>query len=190
MAVISAFISCIIVVVKLTRKSALMMKTHPKETITQSLTAMATSPLIITSLLNVTNNTSSSLTASMSGPSSIATTATAAPLPSSPPSILSSSNLASVFVDGENSQDSLEILVWQDEAGSLSYLKGESDLKSRKRIQDSLKDAPKARKGTSIVAVVDDTSTAHLFYLGGIILFLTYSWIRRQLESWRHVRRQ
>lgn len=165
MAVISAFISCIVVVVKLTRKSALMMKTHPKETITQSVTAMATSPLTLTSLLNVTNNTSSSLTASMSGPSSTTTTTTAAPLSSSPLSILSSSNLGSVFVDGENSQDSLEILVWQDEAGSLSYLNGES-LKSQKRIQDSLKDAPKAKKGTSMVAVADDTSTAHLFYLG------------------------
>ncbi|KAM0525624.1 hypothetical protein ACHAPE_000334 [Trichoderma viride] len=88
-----------------------------------------------------------------------------APLSSSPPSILSSSNLASVFVDGENSQDSLEILVWQDGSGSLSYLNGESDLKSQKRIQDSLKDAPKAKKGTSMAVVADDTSTAHLFYL-------------------------
>lgn len=166
MAVISAFISCIIVVVKLTRKSALMLKTHPKETITQSVTAMATSSLTLTSALDQTNSTSSSLTTSMSGPSSITTAATKAPLSSSSPSILSSSNLASVFVDGENSQDSLEILVWQDVAGSLSYLNGESDLKSQKRIEDSLQDAPKAKKGTSMAAVADDTSTAHLFYLG------------------------
>jgi hypothetical protein len=89
-----------------------------------------------------------------------------APLSSSPPSILSSSNLASVFVDGENSQDSLEILVWQDETGSLSSLNGESNLRSQKRIQDSLEDVPKAKKGTSMAAVADDTSTAHLFYLG------------------------
>lgn len=142
-----------------------MLKTHPKETITQSVTAMATSSLTLTSALNVTNSTSS-LTASMSGPSTITTTATKAPLSSSPPSILSSSNLASVFVDGKNSQDSLEILVWQDVAGSLSYLNGESDLKRKKRIEDSLKDAPKAKKGTSMAAVADDTSTAHLFYLG------------------------
>lgn len=167
MAVISAFISCIIVVMKLTRKSALMLKAHPKETITQSVTAMATSPLTLPSMLNATNRTSS-LTKSVSGPSSITTTATKAPLSSSMPSILSSSNLASVFVDGENSHDSLEILVWQDETGSLSYLNGESNFQGQKRIQDSLKDAPKAKKGTSLsswAAVVDDTSTAHLFYL-------------------------
>lgn len=165
MAVISAFISCIVVVVKLTRKSALMMKTHPRETITQSVTAMATSPITLTSVFNVTNGTHSSLTASMSGLSSTTTTATAAPLSSSPPPILSSSNLASVFVDGENSKDSLDILVWQDEAGYLSYLNGESSLKSQRRIEDLLEDAPKAKKGTSMAAVADDTNTAHLFYL-------------------------
>ncbi|PON20096.1 hypothetical protein TGAM01_v211047 [Trichoderma gamsii] len=125
---------------------------------------MATSPLTLPSMLNATNRTSS-LTTSVSGPSSITTTATKAPLSSSLPSILSSSNLASVFVDGENSHDSLEILVWQDETGSLSYVNGESNLQGQKRIQDSLKDAPKAKKGTSLAAVADDTSTAHLFYL-------------------------
>jgi hypothetical protein len=164
MAVASAFISCIIVVVKLTRKSALMMKTHPRETI-QSITAMATSLSTLPCVLNVTNNTSSSKTASRSGPLSLPATATAAPLSSSLPSILSSSNLASVFVDGDNREDSLELLIWQDEAGSLSYLNGESGLRNQRLIEDSLKDAPKAKKGTSMAAVVDENGTAHLFYL-------------------------
>ncbi|KAL7924837.1 hypothetical protein ACQKWADRAFT_286119 [Trichoderma austrokoningii] len=164
MAVVSAFISCIVVVVKLTRKSALMMKTRPQETVTQSLTALATSPLTLTSLLNVTNGTLS-LTASISGPSAITTTATAAPLSPSPSTILSSSNLASVFFDGESSEDSLEILIWQDEAGYLSYLNGDSNIRSPIRIEALLVDAPKAKKGTSMVAVADDSSTAHLFYL-------------------------
>lgn len=165
MTVISAFISCIVVVVKLTRKSALMMKTHPKETITQSVTAMVTSPITLTSVLNITNSTSSSLAISRSGLSSITTTASATFSPSSLLPILSSSNLASVFVDGENSKDSLEILIWQDGAGYLSYLDGESNLKGQKRIQDLLKDAPKAKNGTPMAGMADDTSIAHLFYL-------------------------
>lgn len=166
MAVVSAVISCIVVVVKLTRKSALMMKTHPQETITQSATAMVTSPLTLTGVLNMTNSTSLSLTTSMSGSSPTTTIASATPLSPSPSSILASSNLASVFVDGESSQDSLEILVWQDEAGYLSYLNGESDAKSQRRIAALLEDAPKAKRGTPVAAVADDTGTAHLFYLG------------------------
>ncbi|KAL6897208.1 hypothetical protein GGI43DRAFT_428894 [Trichoderma evansii] len=126
---------------------------------------MVTSPITLTGVFNVTNSSSSSSTISMSRPSSITTTASATTLSSSPSSILSSSNLASVFVDGENSEDSLEILIWQDETGSLSYLDGESNLKSRRRIDDLLKDAPQAKNGTPMAAVADDTTIAHLFYL-------------------------
>ncbi|KAK1248596.1 hypothetical protein MKX08_006816 [Trichoderma sp. CBMAI-0020] len=121
--------------------------------------------------------------------SPITLTTTKATLSPSPPSILSSSNLASVFVDGQNSQDSLEILIWQDESGSLSYLNAESDVKSPRRIQDSLKDAPKAKKGTSITAVADDTSTAHLFYLeenntiSHIFMEPKGSWTRRGMST-------
>jgi hypothetical protein len=85
--------------------------------------------------------------------------------PPSPSPIFSSSNLASVFVDGENSDDSWEILVWQDGAGSLTYLDGKSNLKGQRRIKDSLKDAPKAKRGTPMAVVADDTSVAHLFFL-------------------------
>ncbi|KAL9483776.1 hypothetical protein ACSS6W_002565 [Trichoderma asperelloides] len=109
--------------------------------------------------------TSSSLTTSKIGLSSTTTTATTASLSPSPSPILSSSNLASVFVDGENSKDSLEILLWQDGAGSISYSNGEPHLKSRQRIEDLLEDAPKAKKGTPMAAVADDANIAHLFYL-------------------------
>ncbi|RFU78243.1 hypothetical protein TARUN_4000 [Trichoderma arundinaceum] len=79
--------------------------------------------------------------------------------------ILSSSNLASVFVDGGNNKDSLGILIWQDGAGSLSYMDGESKLKGQRRIEDIVEDAPKAKDGTPTAAVADDTGAAHLFYL-------------------------
>ncbi|KAM0265612.1 hypothetical protein ACHAQJ_000044 [Trichoderma viride] len=90
------------------------------------------------------------------------TTTSASPSPSP---ILSLSNLASAFVDGENSNDSWELLIWQDGEGFLSYLDRESDLNGQGRIKDLLKDAPKAKRGTPMAVVADDASVAHLFYL-------------------------
>lgn len=89
----------------------------------------------------------------------------ASPFPSLAASILSSSNLASVFVDGGNNKDSWGVLVWQDGAGSLSYMDEDSERKGLGRIRDLLNDAPKAKDGTPMAAVADDAGVAHLFYL-------------------------
>ncbi|KAL7799223.1 hypothetical protein V8C37DRAFT_416931 [Trichoderma ceciliae] len=105
------------------------------------------------------------LTSLISGLPSLTTMTTATPPSPSPSPILSSSNLASVFVDGGNSRDSREILIWQDGAGFLSYVDGDPKLKGQRRIEDLLKDAPKAKRGTPMAAVTDDTGIAHLFYL-------------------------
>ncbi|KAL7951673.1 hypothetical protein V8C42DRAFT_356827 [Trichoderma barbatum] len=95
----------------------------------------------------------------------ITTTATS-PSPIPPAPILSSSNLASgFFFDRRDSNDNWEILVWQDGAGFLSYMDGDSERKGLGRIRDVLDNAPKAKDGTPMAAVADDASFAHLFYL-------------------------
>lgn len=172
MTIVSVLISCVVVAVKLARKSMLMMKTHPKETITQSVATMTISSTVpMGTLQNASNSVTVSSNASLpldtlvSGlPTRTTMTPLASPSPSPSP-ILSSSNLASVYVDGENSKDIWGLLVWQDGAGSLSYMNSASDPKSQIRVEESLKDTPKAKKGTPMAAAVDDTGSAHVFYL-------------------------
>ncbi|UKZ50016.1 hypothetical protein TrVGV298_004273 [Trichoderma virens] len=92
------------------------------------------------------------------------TTATPpSPIPAAP--ILSSSNLASVFIDRRNSNNYWEVLLWQDGAGSLSYMDRDSERKGLGRVQTLLENIPKAKSGTPMAAVADDAGIAHLFYL-------------------------
>ncbi|KAH6605825.1 hypothetical protein Trco_004978 [Trichoderma cornu-damae] len=174
MTVVSTLFSCVMLAVTLTRKSILMMRTRPKETITQSVTTMTASLMAptsamqnVSSAMTISSNVSLplTLTTPMSGLPSVTVTASTASFSPRPSPILPSSNLASVFVDGGTGKDGWGILIWQDGAGSLSFVHGGSELKGQGRIEDVLEDAPKAKDGTPMAAVADDTSVAHLFYL-------------------------
>ncbi|PTB69077.1 hypothetical protein BBK36DRAFT_1157318 [Trichoderma citrinoviride] len=171
MTIISTLLSCVMLAVTLTRKSFLMMKAHPTETVTQSALTMATYSTTFLQesaiLATATGNSLVPLPTTVSGLPSVtaATNSTASPSARPVAPILSSSDLASAFVDQRDSRDSWGILVWQDGAGSLAYTDGDSERKGLGRIRDVLQDAATAKYGTPMAAVVDDADIVHLFYL-------------------------
>ncbi|KAL6875162.1 hypothetical protein J3F83DRAFT_548282 [Trichoderma novae-zelandiae] len=174
MTIISTLLSCVMLAVTLTRKSFLMTKAHPAETITQSALTMTTYSTLQTTfpqespgLTTALGSSSVPLPTLVSGLPSMTTATTSAASPSASPAapILSSSNLASVFIDRRDSRDSWGILVWQDGAGSLVYMDGDSERTDLGRIRDVLRDAPTAKDGTPMAAVADDADIVHLFYL-------------------------
>ncbi|OTA01653.1 hypothetical protein A9Z42_0019680 [Trichoderma parareesei] len=171
MTIFSTLLSCVMLAVTLTRKSFLMTKAHPTETITQSALTMATFSTTFTqenpSLMTAVDSSSVPLPTTVGGLPSMTTATTTTASPSARPAapILSSSNLASVYIDRRDSRDSWEILIWQDGAGSLAYIEGDSERKGLGRFRDVLQGAPVAKDGTPMAAVVDDADSAHLFYL-------------------------
>ncbi|KAH0492813.1 hypothetical protein TgHK011_007744 [Trichoderma gracile] len=173
MTIFSTLLSCVMLAVTLTRKSFFMTRAHPTATITQSALTMATFPTTFPqespSLTTAVDSSSVPLpTTTVSGMLSMTATATistASPSASPVAPMLPSSNLASVFIDRRDSRDNWGILVWQDGAGSLAYADGDAERQGLGRIRDVLHDAPEARDGTPLAAVVDDADIVHLFYL-------------------------
>ncbi|TFB07122.1 hypothetical protein CCMA1212_000540 [Trichoderma ghanense] len=169
MTVFSTLLSCVMLAVTLTRKSIFMMKAHPTATITQpplTMTTYSTSFLQESPTL-ITASGSVPLPTTVSGLPSMTTASISTASPSASPAapILSSSNLASVFIDRRDSRDSWGLLVWQDGAGSLAYTDGDSERQGLGRIRDVLQGAPAAKDGTPLAATVDDANIVHLFYL-------------------------